>query len=81
MKFIFDENVPLPLGKFFPNYTLSTIQKEGWSGIGNGEIMELINGRFDVFILADKNLRYQQNLSDRSIAMVELPTFGGLFLS
>ena len=74
MKLIFDENVPLPLGKYFSNHILSTIQEEGWAGVDNGEIIELIDGHFDVFILADKNLRYQQNLSSRRIAMVELPT-------
>jgi hypothetical protein len=31
-------------------------------------------GRFDLFITADKNLRYQQNLSGRKIAIIELPT-------
>ena len=29
---------------------------------------------FDVFVTADKNLRYQQNLAGRKLAIVELPT-------
>lgn len=29
---------------------------------------------FDVFLTADKNIRYQQNLTGRSIAIVELST-------
>jgi hypothetical protein len=29
---------------------------------------------FDVMVLADKNLRYQQNLAARRIALVELPS-------
>ena len=74
MKVILDENVPLPLEAFFQNHEVSTIQKEGWAGIDNDEIIELINDRFDVFVLADNNLRSQQDLSSRSIAMVELPT-------
>jgi hypothetical protein len=28
----------------------------------------------DVFVTADKNLRYQQNLAGRRLAIVELPT-------
>ena len=71
MKVIFDKNVPLPLAKFFEDHEISTIQKEGWAGVDNGEIINLIDSRFDVFIIADKNLRYQQNLSNRKI---ELPT-------
>ncbi len=41
---------------------------------GECKIISLIDGKFDVFILADKNLRYQQNLLTRVIALVELPT-------
>jgi hypothetical protein len=33
-----------------------------------------VEGRFDVLILADKNLRYQQNLVGRKVALLELPT-------
>ncbi|MGH6628449.1 MAG: hypothetical protein ACREB3_01825, partial [Burkholderiales bacterium] len=29
---------------------------------------------FDVFITTDKNLRYQQNLSGKSLAFIQLPT-------
>lgn len=40
----------------------------------NGALLARLDGHFDVFILCDKNLRYQQNLSNRVIAIVELPT-------
>lgn len=74
MKVIFDENVPLPLQQFLSSHAVTTIQQEGWSGIENGELLKLVEGKFDVLVLADKNLRYQQNLTQRRIALVELPT-------
>ncbi len=74
MKIIFDENIPFPLKQFFPSDEVTTVQLEGWAGYKNGELVRLIDDRFDVFLLADKNLRYQQNLSERKIAIVELPT-------
>ena len=40
----------------------------------NGELIRRVEGVFDVLLLADKNIRYQQNLSGRRIALVELPT-------
>jgi hypothetical protein len=43
-------------------------------GIQNGELIRRSDLRFDILILADKNLRYQQNLAKRRIALVELPT-------
>ncbi len=74
MKVIFDENVPLPLQQFLAGHSVTTVQQEGWAGIGNGELLKLVDGRFDVLVLADKNLRYQQSLKQRRIALVELPT-------
>lgn len=74
MKIIFDENVPLPLRQFLADHTVTTVQAEGWSGISNGKLIAMVEGRFDVLILADKNLRYQQNLADRTVALIELPT-------
>lgn len=74
MKIIFDENVPLPLQEFLTGHEVTTVQQEGWAGIENGELIRAVDGRFDVLVLADKNLRYQQDLSTRRIALVELPT-------
>jgi hypothetical protein len=44
----------------------------GWSGIKNGELLQLAAGEFDAFITVDKNLRYQQNLAALPIAVVVL---------
>lgn len=52
MKIIFDENVPLPLGRFFSGHTVSTVQIEGWAGVENGEISKRVESRFDVLLLA-----------------------------
>ena len=53
---------------------VSTVQKQGWAGVENGAIINFVESAFDVLLLADKNLRYQQNLTGRKIALVELPT-------
>ena len=47
----------------------------GWGGISNGDLLETAEREgFEVFIVADKNLRYQQNLSGRRMAILELWT-------
>jgi len=51
-----------------------TVRQVGWSGIKNGELLALAEGEYDVFLTADQNLRYQQNLARRTIAIIELPT-------
>ena len=39
----------------------------------NGDLVNHANSHFDVLITADKNLRYQQQLLNRKIAIIELP--------
>jgi hypothetical protein len=43
-------------------------------GIKNGELIRLAEGEFDLFITADQNLRYQQNLSSRNLPILQLST-------
>lgn len=74
MRIILDENLPKPLKQIFSSHTVTTVQEQGLSGMLNGALLARLEVSFDVFITADKNLRYQQNLSGRQIAIVELPT-------
>jgi len=53
---------------------VTTVQQAGLGGLQNGALLAALEGEFDVFVTADKNLRYQQNLAGRSLAIVELPT-------
>lgn len=47
----------------------------GWSELRNGELLRKAeDAGFEVFVTADKNLSYQQNLAARRIAIVVLPT-------
>ena len=46
----------------------------GWTGIKNGDLVRLAENEFDVFVTSDQNLRYQQNLESRRIAIIELST-------
>ena len=70
---ILDENLPQPLRHLLGGHRVVTVQYQGWSGIQNGDLLKLIDGAFDIFITGDKNLRYQQNLSGRKVAIIELP--------
>lgn len=75
MRIVFDENVPRPLLQFFDaSHQVKTVAELGLSGATNGALLAQLDGSFDVFLTADKNLRYQQNLTGRSLAVVELPT-------
>ncbi len=74
MKIILDENLPKALKRYFSANEVTTVQEQGWAGLKNGELIARIDRVYDAFLTADKNLKYQQNLAERQIAIVELPT-------
>jgi hypothetical protein len=58
-----------------PGHEVTTTQRMGWAGLGNGDLLNVAEqAGFEVLVVADKNLRYQQNLSARRIAILELWT-------
>ncbi len=75
MKILLDECVPVQVRNALVGHDVSTAQKMGWSGVSNGELLQRAEqAGFDLFIVADKNLRYQQNLKGRKLAILELWT-------
>ena len=75
MRIILDECVPLQVRHALPDHEVTTTQRMGWGGLSNGDLIgKAERGGFNLFVVADKNLRYQQNLSGRRIAILELWT-------
>lgn len=75
MKILFDQGVPVPLRKEFPGLDITTAYQMGWSHLSNGTLLATAEeAGFAIFVTTDKNLRYQQKLSERVIAIVVLPT-------
>lgn len=48
--------------------------EDGVGAITNGDLIRLAESEFDVFVTSDRNIRYQQNLAGRRIAILELST-------
>ncbi len=74
MNIVLDENLPRELKLNLPTHTVSTVREIGLEGVGNGTLLAALEGAFDLLITGDKNLRYQQNLKGRRLAILELPT-------
>ncbi|MBC5794969.1 DUF5615 family PIN-like protein [Sphaerospermopsis sp. LEGE 00249] len=73
MKLILDECIDRRLTQEFIGYEIKTVPQMGWAGTKNGKLLALIEKEFDVFITVDRNLSFQQNLSQFNIAVVVLP--------
>jgi hypothetical protein len=76
MRILLDECVPWPMHKLLSGHECTTAQKCGWGGIKNGELLRRAEGQFGLFITADQNIRFQQNLAGFQIAILELSTNG-----
>ena len=74
MRILLDECVPWPMHKLLVGHCCTTAQKRGWHAVKNGDLIRQAEAEFDLFITSDQNIRYQQNLSGRQIAILELST-------
>jgi hypothetical protein len=75
MLILFDHSTPAPLIPFLQGHTVTKAKERGWDTLTNGELLaEAERAGFDVVLTADKNMRYQQNLTGRKIALVVLST-------
>jgi predicted nuclease of predicted toxin-antitoxin system len=72
MRILLDESLPRRLGQTFASHEVVTVVEAGWSGVENGELLRLAATRFDLFVTADQNLQFQQNLSALPIAVAVL---------
>ena len=75
MRILFDQGTPVPLGDALVGHSIETTYERGWSRMSNGELLSAAEtAGFELFLTTDQNLRYQQNLSQRRIAILVLPT-------
>ena len=75
MLILFDHVTPRGIARFLPGPTVTKAKDRGWDKLTNGNLLaEAERAGFDVLLTADKNMRYQQNLTGRRIALVVLST-------
>ncbi len=74
MRILFDQGAPVPLRQHFPDHQVQTAFELGWSRLTNGDLLAAAEKQFDVLVTTDQNLRYQQSLADRKLAILVLPT-------
>ena len=75
MRILFDQGTPVPLRAFLTEHEVVTAYECGWADLHNGDLLTAAEkAGFDIIITTDQNLRYQQNLSSRRLAIVVLLT-------
>ena len=70
MLVLFDHGTPRGIARSLHPHTVKEAKAQGWDTLTNGELLKVAG--FDVLLTTDKNLRFQQNLQGRKLAIVVL---------
>ena len=72
MRILFDQGTPAPLRSHL-KHEVATVLDLGWSTLSNGELLARAEAAgFEVLVTTDQNLKYQQSLPRRRIAVAVL---------
>jgi len=73
MLILLDHSTPAPLRYALKGHEVVEAVERGWERLVNGVLLDTAEAAgFELFVTADKNIRYQQNLAGRRIAIVVL---------
>jgi hypothetical protein len=74
LRILFDKNVPVGVRRFLSQHEVRTVVELKWPPqLENGDLLEAAEeAAFGVLITCDQNIEYQQNLTDRKLALVVL---------
>ena len=73
MKILFDNGTPKPIARTLTGHDVMFARQIGWHELENGELIQQAeDAGYDMLLSTDKNIRYQQDLSGRRIALVVL---------
>jgi hypothetical protein len=74
LRILFDKNVPVGMRRFLSEHEVCRFFELGWHPqLENGELLKKCEAAgFHVMVTSDQNIRYQQNLSGRKLALVVL---------
>lgn len=74
MKILIDECLPAALRGTLTamGHECETVRRAGYGSKKNGELLTLAEGRWDVLLTSDRRIKYQQNMTGRSVAVVVL---------
>ncbi len=73
-KVLLDENLPVKIKYRLQDVCeIYTVTDKGWNALENGHLINAMQiDSFDYLVTSDKNLQYQQNLSNYSIGFIVL---------
>lgn len=74
MKVLIDECLPAGLKGTLTSlgYECETVRRAGYGSKKNGELLSLAEGKWDVLLTSDRNIKFQQNIKGRNVSILIL---------
>ena len=73
MKILLDQGTPAPLRHYLQEHSVDTAFEMDWSNLRNGELLDRAEeSGYELLITTDQQLRHQQNLAGRQLAVLVL---------
>jgi hypothetical protein len=72
MKILLDENVHHGFRKILESHEVYTVQFMGWTGVKNGNLLKLADGKFDLLITLDTGILYENDFTGLNISVITL---------
>jgi predicted nuclease of predicted toxin-antitoxin system len=73
VRILLDEQLPRQFARELRGHQARTVQQQGWAGLTNGELLRRAAADgFEIFITADRNLQFQQNLRGSPLGVIVL---------
>jgi predicted nuclease of predicted toxin-antitoxin system len=79
MKILLDECLPRRLIRDLNRHSVTTVARQGWSGVTDAELLQLAGAEFDILITMDSNLVFQQNLKLSALRIIVLRAFNSRY--
>ena len=71
MRVLLDENLDWRLVRYFDaDFQVTTVSRQGWKGLRNGDLLQQASAMFDVLVTMDKGIEHQQNLRKYTIGVI-----------
>lgn len=73
MRILFDQGTPVPLRRYLASHSVDTAFERGWSTLHNGALLDVAEHEgYALLITTDQNVRHQQRLAERQLAIIVL---------
>lgn len=72
MRVLLDACVPKGLGKYLSDHEVRHAPELGWGNLDNGDLLDAMEGRFEILVTVDKGIPKQQRMIDRPVGIAVL---------